>query len=244
MSAEAVFNLIDELEGANSIDETWSAFMVFACKFGFTHGGLADMPGPHERIEDTTLCLSWPEEWRQRYFENNYITKDPANLHLERSPTPFTWEEMLTAPIYTKEQRRIVSEASEFGLFSGLIVPLPGVGMGPALVTIAGGKVDLSARNRAALHLAAIYTHARVRVLSKRRARLQTMPQLSPRERQCLQWVAVGKSDWEISEILSISEKTVNSHLERVKKKFGVRTRMQAVVHGLRMRAIGFEVAA
>jgi len=244
MSAKAVFDLIAELESVGSIDETWSAFMAFACTFGFTHGGLADMPGPHERIEDTTLCLSWPEEWRQRYFENNYIAEDPANLYLKRSHTPFTWEEMLATQSYTKQQRRIVSEASEFGLFSGFIVPLPGVGMGPALVTVAGGQVELSVRNRAALHLAAIYTHARVRVLSKRNARLVAAPQLSPRERECLQWVAVGKSDWEISEILSISEKTVNTHLERVKKKCGVRTRTQAVVHGLRTRVIGFEVAA
>jgi DNA-binding CsgD family transcriptional regulator len=244
MSAGAVFDLIDKLESVGSIDETWSAFMAFVCRFGFTHGGLADMPGPHERIEDTTLCLSWPEEWRQRYFEKNYIIDDPANLHLERSHAPFTWDEMLASPLYTKQQRHIVSEASEFGLFTGLIVPLPGIGMGPALVTIAGGTVELSARNRAALHLAAIYTHARVRLLSQRKARLLALPRLSPRERECLQWVAVGKSDWEISEILSISEKTVNTHLERVKKKFGVRTRTQAVVQGLRTRAIGFEVAA
>ena len=54
------------------------------------------MPGPHERIEDTTLCLSWPEGWRQRYFEQNYIGEDPANLHLLRSVEPYTWAEMLT----------------------------------------------------------------------------------------------------------------------------------------------------
>src|SRR6476646_9376159 len=118
-----VLDFIEKLDCISCVDATWSSFLSFASQFGFSHGGLADMPGPHERIEDTTLCLSWPEEWRQRYFENNYITQDPANLHLERSPTPFTWEEMLAAPIYTKEQRRIVSEASEFGLFSGLIVP-------------------------------------------------------------------------------------------------------------------------
>ncbi len=244
MTAVQVFDFIEKLESLASADGTWSAFLNFAQGFGFTHGGLADMPGPHERIEDTTLCLSWPEGWRERYFEQNYIGEDPANLHLVRSNEPYTWAEMLGFNCYTRRQRRIVSEASEFGLLSGLIVPLPGLSSGPALVTIAGGKLQLPPIDRAQIHLAAIYAHARIRMLSGRKRSFPEAPHLSPRERECLQWVAVGKTDWEISEILSISEKTANTHIERVKRKYGVATRTQAVVHGLRTGAIRFDAAA
>src|SRR5438477_1269569 len=114
MSGNEVLDFIEQLDSLTTIEATWAFFLCFARTFGFTHGRLADMPGPHERIEDTTLCLSWPEEWRQRYFENNYIAEDPDNLYLQRSHTPFTWEEMLATQSYTKQQRRIVSEASEF----------------------------------------------------------------------------------------------------------------------------------
>jgi DNA-binding CsgD family transcriptional regulator len=61
---------------------------------------------------------------------------------------------------------------------------------------------------------------------------------LSVRERECLQWVAAGKSDWEIGEILSISAKTANAHIEHVKQKYRVSTRMLAVVYALRSGAI------
>ena len=47
---------------------------------------------------------------------------------------------------------------------------------------------------------------------------------------EVLRWIAAGKSDWEIGQILQISAKTVNYHVENTKRKFGVATRMQAVV--------------
>ena len=52
---------------------------------------------------------------------------------------------------------------------------------------------------------------------------------LSPRERDCLAFVAEGKSDWDISQIIGIAESTVHAHVEKAKKRLGVKTRMQAV---------------
>jgi DNA-binding CsgD family transcriptional regulator len=49
-----------------------------------------------------------------------------------------------------------------------------------------------------------------------------------------LRWVAAGKSDWAIGQILRISEKTVNFHVENAKRKLGVGTRIQAVVAAMR----------
>jgi DNA-binding CsgD family transcriptional regulator len=235
-----VLDFIEKLQGFPTIDGTWTSFLSFAQGYGFTHGGLADMPGPGERIEDTTMCLSWPEGWRERYFGQNYIALDPANLHLSRTPHPYSWSEMLQFPEYSKRQRRIVEEASEFALTSGLIVPVGRYGMGRAMVTIAGLDPQLSLREKAALHLAAIYAHAQVRQLSGRRRIDPLDPRLSARERECLQWVAAGKTDWEISEILKISEKSANAYIERAKNKYGVSTRAQAIVQGLRLGAISF----
>lgn len=62
---------------------------------------------------------------------------------------------------------------------------------------------------------------------------------MTPRETQILGWVAVGKSDWAIGRILNISVKTVNFHVENAKRKFGVGTRLQAVVAAMRKGVIG-----
>ena len=146
----------------------------------------------------------------------------------------------LDCPYYTPRQRQIVHEASEFKLNVGYIVPIRQAGCGPALVTIAGANVELAGTAQMELHLAAMYAHAHVSGLSQANLEARIVPLLGPRERECLQWVAEGKTDWEISEILSISEKTANTYIERAKHKFGVATRVQAVVHGLRAGQIKF----
>lgn len=57
---------------------------------------------------------------------------------------------------------------------------------------------------------------------------------LTNREMEVLSWIASGKSDWQIGQILKISQKTVNYHVENVKRKYGVATRVQAVVEAMR----------
>lgn len=56
---------------------------------------------------------------------------------------------------------------------------------------------------------------------------------LTKRERECLTLAARGKSNWASSEILGISERTVHHVIERAKRRLGVATRVQAVVHAL-----------
>ena len=53
---------------------------------------------------------------------------------------------------------------------------------------------------------------------------------LTPREIECLRWVSVGKTYWEIGVILSISAATVKFHVDHARHKLGVFTRTQAIV--------------
>lgn len=57
---------------------------------------------------------------------------------------------------------------------------------------------------------------------------------VTARESEILGWIAVGKSDWAIGRLLKISGKTVNFHVENAKRKFGVATRVQAVIVAMR----------
>ena len=54
-------------------------------------------------------------------------------------------------------------------------------------------------------------------------------PDISEREAEVLQWVALGKTNADIGSILSISEFTVKNHLQRVFKKLNVSNRAQAI---------------
>jgi DNA-binding CsgD family transcriptional regulator len=52
---------------------------------------------------------------------------------------------------------------------------------------------------------------------------------LTAREREALQWVAEGKSDWEIAMILGLSQTTVRFHVDNARRKLGAVNRAQAV---------------
>ena len=52
--------------------------------------------------------------------------------------------------------------------------------------------------------------------------------QLTPREIDVLRWVAKGKTNRDIGEILGMSPRTVNKHLEHIYVKLGVETRAAA----------------
>ena len=52
---------------------------------------------------------------------------------------------------------------------------------------------------------------------------------LSQREKEIMEWVRIGKTNYEIGMILNISAFTVKNHLQRIFKKFDVANRAQAV---------------
>jgi DNA-binding response OmpR family regulator len=66
-------------------------------------------------------------------------------------------------------------------------------------------------------------------------AALQKQAGLTRREAEVLLWVSYGKTNKTISEILGISPRTVNKHLEQVFRKLGVETRAAATAIAVRM---------
>jgi DNA-binding CsgD family transcriptional regulator len=60
---------------------------------------------------------------------------------------------------------------------------------------------------------------------------------LTAREREVLRYVAGGKTDRDIGDILCISPRTVHKHLQRVYEKLGVETRTAAVVRAIGLAA-------
>jgi DNA-binding NarL/FixJ family response regulator len=59
-------------------------------------------------------------------------------------------------------------------------------------------------------------------------SRLRDRMQLTDRQAEILLWVSYGKSSSDISDVLDISPRTVQKHLERIYEKLGVETRSAA----------------
>jgi len=64
---------------------------------------------------------------------------------------------------------------------------------------------------------------------------------LTPRELEVLLWVSRGKTNRDIGDILGLSPRTVNKHLEHIYEKLGVETRTAAAAMAMR---VGFSPSA
>ena len=85
---------------------------------------------------------------------------------------------------------------------------------------------------RKTLFTAAAFTHEAIMAKATVPNALASV-RLARRESECLTWTAKGKTTWEISQILDISEDTVRYYLRQATGKLGVHSKHHAVVKAI-----------
>jgi LuxR family quorum sensing-dependent transcriptional regulator len=229
---------VEALKRAPSVIKVKEIFRSTAEKYGFTSFLCSAPPRPGEANYDPLLFDEWPAEWRARYRERRYYVRDPMLHEMFATSDPFTWTDALKRRKPSRADRAIVEDASAWEMCEGLVVPLYGIGGSIHAVTMAGRRPRVDGLARAELHLVSIYSSARAKEL-KRGDRRPTV-KLTWRERDALQYAALGKTDSEIGDILRITESAAHKRIESAKRKFGVFTRMQAVVEAIRQGHLHF----
>lgn len=185
--------------------------------------------GVRNKVSDPYLLVTYSQEWIIHYTEQRYLEIDPVIANGFGRLLPIDWSD------FGKREgqvRTLFGEASEFGLgHQGLTIPVHGKGGDRALLTITS---DLPKRGWDRQKLAymrdfqvlAVHLHNKV-------LELEGWPRihsaLSPRERECLQWIAEGKTAWECAIILGISQHTVRCYLESARYKLGASSNTHAV---------------
>ncbi len=100
-----------------------------------------------------------------------------------------------------------------------------------ALINLFGAHIENNARSRIIAQVAIIHIcECYKRVL---RIKEKSHYRLTPREIEVLHWLKEGKTSWEISKILQISERTAIFHINNVKTKLNAVNRTQAVAIAL-----------
>jgi LuxR family quorum sensing-dependent transcriptional regulator len=224
------FQLVEHLERQRGVPALLASFQRLVLAFGMEVFWIGDASQPEIERDNRRWGATFPVGWYWRYVSQNHLPHDPVVARMNRSPDRFRWSD--TYESATARDRQVLDEAAEFGFHDGLAIPIHQADGGVAGVSIAARTYDLSQQDELALHMAALYLHAKVSGL-RAGAATTPAPRLTPRERECLQWVAAGKTDWEISQILSISEQTAHGYVQNALRKLGARTRAQAVALAL-----------
>lgn len=235
--APAVFDLVGQIAAAGSVSIVWQCYMAAARQAGF-HFGLTCLVHTHSPLSARVLGVTMPENWLSHYAQQDYATCNPVAERARTATRPFSWRIADWDVGKSRPLQHWRDDTMSAGITHGLIMPSNVQGETMA-ISLVGDRDDIDPHDRTILHFAGQEAMARMRELYSP-PRTENHAALSQRERECLQWIAAGKSDWEIGNILSLSEKTVNAYVERAKQKLGARARVQAVIMALREGQIAF----
>jgi LuxR family quorum sensing-dependent transcriptional regulator len=217
-------------EQAATVDDVLQLFTREIAQVGYTSHLIVVVD--ERDLPRRSIANGWQPQWTALYTKEKMTQSDPVHRHLLRTLKPFLWSE---APYDAEREPRcqaIMQLATDFRMTEGFCVPVHYDGT-TAAVSIAGEKPESSPGVRSALHLMSLFAHNRLRALKKRSASHQPHL-LTSREREVLQWVSAGKSDWDIGVILHISERTARAHVTNAVRKLNAVNRPAAVVEALR----------
>jgi LuxR family quorum-sensing system transcriptional regulator CciR len=185
------------------------------------------------------VAVNFPREWCDRYFERKYHEIDPVVRRAATFSGPFVWDQLGDRCDLQAGERLVLAEGREAGLKHGISVPLFGPSGRVSVVSFASGFDDVDPLHRMShLNTLAWQFHIAFAEIAQPSEQGTTKVQLSTRERECLRWIAEGKTSWDIGMILKISDNTVNFHIKNAMRKLGTTSRTVAVVKAIRLNVI------
>lgn len=175
------------------------------------------------------INVSYPVPWLDLYISEQFDRVDPIiaehRIHFGLQYWSDSYQKYPAA-------KQFVMSASDYGLKTGYSYGLKTKSGNSASLFSFGGR-SMKKRPRTSDILRRVVPHlhqALVRIVTPLETQRRVSdPGLTFREKEVLNWVKAGKTTWEISVILSISERTVKFHVRNILEKVQATTRAQAV---------------
>lgn len=227
---ETLFQFVKESHEIKNLEELNKKFGELAHGFGYDTFICTELVGSHKHAKPSTLFGKWSDEWDRRYFNKQYFRYDDCLRHLKDTRHSFTWDEVKKGQNSTPIGLRIMEEAKDFKARDGVLIPLRSYDGRMSVVTMMGQEVDKSGDALVSLEIAAIYfSEVGARLLSDNEE-VGLSDELTNRQVEILKWLALGKRTHDVAEILGISIKTIDRHLEDARARLNVLTTHQLLV--------------
>lgn len=223
------------LRSADSQDKLWDALKAFFEARDITHICSIRTPPSGKSINEELDIQTegYPAEWTRRYIDDKLYQHDPIPLHAQTHPTPFRWSDIGEMRRLSRSEKDFLDEFEKLGVGDGIAIPVfgPRARNGYVGIALRDGETSLSEEELREFQFAAQIAHQRYCEL--RHIDDCGEISLSQRETEILEWVARGKSNTAIAEILGISNNTVDTHLRRIFEKLAVSDRTTAAIRGI-----------
>jgi LuxR family quorum-sensing system transcriptional regulator CciR len=223
-----VDEFIDISSRAETPEELLGYFQTAVGGYGYDNIIVAEVCGNDILELPVLMC---PDGYAEYYFDSMFHEIDPVLPLAMTARLPYQWNDIGRRVELSKAQQGFLDECNDIGVADGITMPVHGPRGTTTVVSL-----SCCDRNPDTGHfmpyvnaLAVQFDVARWKLLNPDEG-LEQPVLLTARERECLRWCKIGKSAWEISQILGISERTVQFHISNAMMKLGTSSRIAAVV--------------
>lgn len=168
-------------------------------------------------------------DWFNLYLQNHYQLIDPVIIKSLKTVQDFPWDKEILTPSSYKLPK-IFDAGQKHNIESGHTFVVHDYKNNLAVLSLIGfEKSQLEIEdNREELQSLFISTHQKMLHLYDA-IQKSTANTLSQRECEVLHWIGLGKTYFETSVILGISQRTIKFHINNIVKKLGVSNARHAV---------------
>ena len=230
---------LKQLAAESKLEVAYSIALQFFNNLGYEYCAFSmTSPTPGQHLTPVSLN-NYPNDWNTQYEQNQYHSIDPIVAHCNHSILPILWdsETFGTAPA-------LWHALEDQGMQHGWSQPVHDPGsVAIAMLSLARSHCRITAfelyeQLGYAVFICQKLQTLAIRLTASHHQECIHSSHLSPREIEVLKWSAYGKTASDVASILSLSERTVNFHVNSAIKKMGVANKMSAVVAAVKSRMI------
>ncbi len=245
LSGSDAITLLEIIHGSVACSEEQDFLSLFSkiqglFTFDFAGALLGNHDNNHGLVLSHGLNISFPDEWLREYLSHNYFYSDVATKETFRTYELKHWSYLTTPNARTIVPKEIMSLNMDIGAREGYFHGLPpsAPGKNGSGFCFAGPLIRQDRRTAAILEVLVPHLHLALNHVFDGKPSKLNDKVLSAREKEVLNWLKQGKSSWEMSVILGISESTVNFHVYNIMRKLDALNRPQAVAIATRLGLI------
>lgn len=183
------------------------------------------------------VLSGYPEKWQAEYAQRGFMAIDPTIGYCQTNTSSLVWTQ---EQFVQSDAMELFEEARGYGLAYGMSVPIhEAAGVKTMVSLVRDQPIDSNPLETMELvragEIIGNMAHFAFRRLITPQIQGSLPKKLTHSEVTALRWVADGKTSWEASRIMNLSEHTVVFHLNNAMKKLDVVNRPQAIAAAFRL---------
>lgn len=225
--------ILAEIAASPGLLDLWATLVGFMGAQGFNAIAYYLLNAESRLPSTIPLYRGFPDALMETYAAYDFRRLDVVPRIVLARGVASSWMEIWRETRLTAAEAAFYAALRHADMQDGYCLPCYGPNGSQAMLSIGMMTPQADRSETALLFLNNVAQAAHMRICTHFFRQGEDNPQLSMREKEILEWVARGKSNSVIAEILQISSGTVDTYLRRIYDKLDVSDRTSAAVRGV-----------